>query len=549
MIDKQRLIQQVKSRLLAILSLFLLTLIVTIGISSLSPVSAQLFLPQTLENTLPEIFPLDTEKETSVEWIRLDGKPLFPIVGGEEELSQRVREVQKNLWDIQKYYLNSPDREVEIEIRTSQSLPILYVSDRYLLSITHLDARLQGSDPTTYSETLQEKISNALKASKAERQPQQMRKKARRGIIIFIVVALVSLALNILPAKFARSPSSQPFDEPPIATRLNQRQYRNLSAIRRILRQLSQIALWTIGTLLILSLFPQTRFWQITILEGIKSYLLVGAILILTYVFVRLSYVLIDRSIAAFIQSAELIPKRSTQRLQQRISTISSVTKSISTIFLSIIGILLALVSLGVNIAPLLAGAGLIGVAISLASQNLIKDAINGFLILAEDQYAVGDVIGVGNVFGLVENISLRMTQLRDTEQRLITIPNSEVKIVSNLSSLRSQADIKIPLSYRVNIDEAIALIEQVSEDFAEDANWKEYILEKPQILGLDEFTDRAAIVRVWITTQPLKQWDVGREFRRRIKRACDRAEIPLALGREEVWLLSNKDDASSIVK
>ncbi|WP_204103421.1 MULTISPECIES: mechanosensitive ion channel family protein [Spirulina sp. CCY15215] len=549
MIDKQRLIQQVKSRLLAILSLFLLTLIVTIGISSLSPISAQLFLPQTLENTLPEIFPLDTEKETSVEWIRLDGKPLFPIVGGEEELSQRVREVQKNLWDIQQYYLNSPDREVEIEIRTSQSLPILYVSDRYLLSITHLDARLQGSDPVTYSETLQEKISNALKASKVERQPQQMRKKARRGIIIFIVVALVSLALNILPAKLARSPSSQPFDEPPITTRLNQRQYRNLSAIRRIFRQLSQIALWIIGLLLILSLFPQTRTWQVMILGRIKSYLLASAILITTYVLVRLSYILIDRSISAFIQSAELIPKRSTQRLQQRISTISSVTKSISTIFLSIIGILLALVSLGVNIAPLLAGAGLIGVAISLASQNLIKDAINGFLILAEDQYAVGDVIGVGNVFGLVENISLRMTQLRDTEQRLITIPNSEVKIVSNLSSLRSQADIKIPLSYRVNIDDAIALIEQVSEDFAEDVNWKEYILEKPQILGLDEFTDRAVIVRVWITTQPLKQWDVGREFRRRIKRACDRAEIPLALGREEVWLHSNKDDASSIVK
>lgn len=541
--------QQLKSRFLTVLSLFLLTFTVTLGIPSLSPISAQIFSPQTLENTLPGIFPIDTKNETSVEWIKLDGKLLFRIAGGKEELSERVREVQKNLWEIQKYYLKNQDKELKIEIRTSQSLPIIYVSDFYLLSITHLDAHLQGTDPVTYAETLKEKISNALRDSKAERQPQQMRKQARRGMIIFMVVVLVSLALNILPTKFGRSPSSQPIDEPPITTRLNQRQYRNLSAIRRIFRQLSQIAIWIIGLLLILSLFPQTRTWQVAILERIKSYLLAGAILIITYVLIRLSYILIDRSISAFIQSAELIPRRGIQRLQQRISTISSVTKSISTILLSVIGILLALVSLGINIAPLLAGAGLIGVAISLASQNLIKDAINGFLILAEDQYAVGDVIGVGNVFGLVENISLRMTQLRDTEQRLITIPNSEVKIVSNFSSLRSQADIKIPLSYRVNIDDAIALIEQVSEDFAQDPDWQEYILEKPQILGLDEFTDRAAIVRVWITTQPLKQWDVGREFRRRVKRACDLTEMPLAIGREEIWLYRNNDEGDSIVK
>ena len=219
-------------------------------------------------------------------------------------------------------------------------------------------------------------------------------------------------------------------------------------------------------------------------------------------------------------------------------------TKSISTILLFAIGTLVALISLGVNIAPLLAGAGLIGVAISLASQNLIKDAINGFLILAEDQYAVGDVIVVGDVFGLVENISLRITQLRDTEQRLITIPNSEIKIVSNLSSRRSQADIKIPFSYNVNIDEALALVEEVGENLARDPDWQKFIVAKPHVLGLDEFSHNAAIVRVWIETKPLKQWDVGREFRRCIKQACDRAKMPLSLGREEIWLMPANNKA-----
>ncbi|MFM6022510.1 MAG: mechanosensitive ion channel family protein, partial [Dolichospermum sp.] len=105
------------------------------------------------------------------------------------------------------------------------------------------------------------------------------------------------------------------------------------------------------------------------------------------------------------------------------------------------VGSLLALTSLGINIVPLLASAGLLGVALSLPSQNLIKDAINGFLIIFEDQYALGDMITVGNVGGLVEKLNLRMTQVRDSEGRLITIPNSEVKIVANLSSRWSRAD------------------------------------------------------------------------------------------------------------
>ena len=278
----------------------------------------------------------------------------------------------------------------------------------------------------------------------------------------------------------------------------------------------------------------------------LKSYLAFVVILVFTYISIRLSYILIARSLAAFVESAELIPRRSTQRLQQRVSTISSVTKSMSTILLSIAGIFLALVSLGVNIAPLLAGAGLIGVAISLASQNLIKDAINGFLILVEDQYAVGDVIAVGNVTGFVENITLRITQLRDTEQRLITIPNSEIKIVSNLSSRHAQADIKIPFSYGVDIDEALRLVERVGDALAGDPDWQEFILEKPQILGLDEFSNRGTIVRIWIKTQPLKQWDVGREFRRRLKRACDRAKMPIALDRQEIWLHDKTEKESS---
>jgi moderate conductance mechanosensitive channel len=124
---------------------------------------------------------------------------------------------------------------------------------------------------------------------------------------------------------------------------------------------------------------------------------------------------------------------------------------------------------LGVNVIPLLAGASLVGVAVSLASQSLIKDAINGFLIIVEDQYALGDAINVNSVSGLVENLNLRMTQIRDAEGRLITIPNSEIKIVANLSNRWSRADLNIPVGYQSDIDSCLELIENVALEMDED--------------------------------------------------------------------------------
>ena len=194
---------------------------------------------------------------------------------------------------------------------------------------------------------------------------------------------------------------------------------------------------------------------------------------------------------------------------------------------------------LGIDIIPLLAGASLVGVALSLASQSLIKDAINGFLIIVEDQYALGDVITVGDVGGLVENLNLRITQVRDSEGRLITIPNSEIKIVANLSSRWSRADLTIPVAYQTDVDQALKLIETVGLDMDKDARWEHQIIEPPQVLGIENFGDRGLIIRVWIKTQPLKQWDVAREYRRRMKVAFDKAGISIPVLQQSVWLNS----------
>lgn len=131
------------------------------------------------------------------------------------------------------------------------------------------------------------------------------------------------------------------------------------------------------------------------------------------------------------------------------------------------VGFLVALSAIGVNIGPLLADAKILGVAVSLGSQNLIKDAINAFFIILEDQYAIGDVINVANVGGLVENMNLRITQLRDAEGRLITIPNSEIKVVANLSSNWSRADLAIPVAYYNDVDKALEVIDTVAQEMS----------------------------------------------------------------------------------
>jgi len=167
------------------------------------------------------------------------------------------------------------------------------------------------------------------------------------------------------------------------------------------------------------------------------------------------------------------------------------------------------------------------------------------FFIILEDQYAIGDVIAVDKVSGFVETMNLRITQLRDSEGRLITIPNSEIKIVANLSSNWSRADLSIPVAYHTDVDKALEVIDTVAQEMSQDDLWREEILDKPEVLGVDDFGSRGVIIRVWIKTQPLKQWHVAREFRRRLKVALDEAGISIPMPQQEV-LFNNLLPAAS---
>ena len=502
-----------------------------------SPVQAQTPLPQNLQLPIPS-WPLnDSQSNMVAGCIRLDGRCLFQVAAPKSELPARIQDIQQRLENISNQYLQDDAAKLQVEIAKQNNLPVIFVNDQPVLTVTQPDANLQGADLDTRAQKVRESLQEGLIRAKQEREPQFItRSSAIAGsLILGMVVASWSLERWRKRSQIRLAASASPPTGHPVTTQLTQQQKGNLQEVQRRLYQLAQGGIWGGGGLIILGLFPYTRIVQVLALSALQVPLLVGIVGLGTYVVIRLSYVLTDRFAAALASSYLLTPEAS-RRVQLRVSTISAVTKSITTLGCIGIGILVALTALGVNIAPLLAGAGLVGVAVSLASQNLIKDAINGFLIIVEDQYAVGDVIAVGDVGGLVEYINLRITQVRDAEGRLITIPNSEIKIVANLSSNWSRADLNIPVAYDTDVDQALKLIDDVAQQMSRDPIWLQQILEAPQVLGVDNFGERGVIIRVWIKTQPLKQWDVAREFRRRLKVAFDQAGVPIPLPQQEIW-------------
>ena len=180
---------------------------------------------------------------------------------------------------------------------------------------------------------------------------------------------------------------------------------------------------------------------------------------------------------------------------------------------------------------------GFISFALSLASQNLLQDLISGLLILWEDQYAVGDVILVGEQGGLVENITLRVTQLRNLDGELITIPNRTIDMVRNLSSEWSRVNYSIEVNYDTDIDQLLQVMEKVGQELYQDPQWQQLILESPEVLGIDEISHKGILIRLIIKTQPLQQWSVAREFRRRLKKVFDQEGIRVGIPQQKMYI------------
>lgn len=196
----------------------------------------------------------------------------------------------------------------------------------------------------------------------------------------------------------------------------------------------------------------------------------------------------------------------------------------------AIFAALIVISQLGVEIGPLLAGAGVVGIAVGFGAQTLVKDYLTGFSLILEDIVSVGDVIRIGDSGGLVETMTLRTIRLRDFDGTLHVIPYSEAQTVHNLTKSFSYYVFNVPISYDSSIDAALALMHAVGAELWREPDFKHAILEPIEVVGVDALADSGVVLKARVKTAPLQQWKVGREYNRRIKLAFDKAgiEIPV---------------------
>jgi small-conductance mechanosensitive channel len=206
----------------------------------------------------------------------------------------------------------------------------------------------------------------------------------------------------------------------------------------------------------------------------------------------------------------------------KRIDTVSRVFLYIATVVIGIIAIVETLHQLGISIAPILAAAGVVGVAVGFGAQSLIKDYFNGFFILLENQIRQGDVVDAGGKAGLVEEVTLRHIKMRDYSGNVHYVPNGTITSVTNMSRGFAQSVIDIGVAYRENVDEVIKVMKAVGEDLRTDDEFQFRILDNLEVAGIDQLSDTSVVIRCRFKVLPLEQWDVRREYLKRIKAAFD---------------------------
>ena len=252
--------------------------------------------------------------------------------------------------------------------------------------------------------------------------------------------------------------------------------------------------------------------------HGIKIIL----ILIIAYLINRLGGKVIERAIRKGVRDTT---KEATGKRQ---NTLIGVFAGALKVIVWLVAIMMILPELGINVGPILAGAGILGVALGFGAQYMIRDFLAGLFIIIENQYREGDVVCLDGTCGLVEDINLRKTILRDLDGIVHHVPNGEIKKASNLSKQFARVNLNIGISYKENLDKVIGVINKVGKELAEDPQWKDLILKPPQFLRVDDFGESAMIIKILGETKPLKQWDVTGELRKRIKTTFDKEGIEI---------------------
>ena len=273
----------------------------------------------------------------------------------------------------------------------------------------------------------------------------------------------------------------------------------------------------------------------------ISSGLRIFLILLLTLVAVKIIQLVMDRLFHHLFKN-----NKEDIEIQKRSDTLNSVIKNVINITIVVVALMMILEQLGVDIGPILATAGVVGIAVGFGAQQVVKDIIQGFFILLDDQIRVGDWVEIAGKGGLVENVNLRMITLRDLAGNVHFVRNGEITVVTNMTKEYSRYIFDIGVAYREDVDEVIEVIKQVDEDMRNDSAYKYDILEPIEILGLDQFADSAIIIKARTKTKPIRQWPVGREFNRRLKKRFDELNIEIPFPHMTLYMGQDKNGTAA---
>jgi small conductance mechanosensitive channel len=295
---------------------------------------------------------------------------------------------------------------------------------------------------------------------------------------------------------------------------------------------LTFLQVWGLDTwLLIFQSGPGQRIVLILVVVGLFSGLWLG----------------INRLIAGYIRRLETQP--ATARSSTRTRTALVVARNAAFVTLCVIGGIMVLSELGLNIGPLLAGAGVLGIAIGFGAQHLVQDVITGLFNLIEDTFAVGDVVDLGGRTGVVEAVTIRTVRLRDAAGNVHTIPFSAIAVVTNMTKDFAFAAFDIGIAYHEKVDEVIQVVKDLGEELRRDRAYRRVILEPMDMLGLDRFGDSAVIIRCRLKVRPGSQWMVGREFNRRLKNRFDELGIEFPFPQQTIHFSQDRKGAEAPVQ
>ena len=554
-----------------------LLLLFSLGIAT-APAIAQ-FPPLIPSNNNP--LPAGVEQQGTLESapVRLDGNTVFRIAspavvnrsdpGYLVPVEVRASQIEGNLqrllpasWSGETAL--SPN-SLEIVVKTVNGLPVLYAESpalqqpRALLTVTDADAQYYAIGKEELAAQWRDELEQKLLQAVEKRQPAAVQRRLRIFVTVMIGTVLVTLVMGLTWKALGRrekslrqqretqlqAQSNEAADNPEAEapqTLYGLSRFLRLQQKLQFVRFLRWLNFWVIaftwagGTAYALNLFPQTRLLA-------RKLIIAPMVLLIAWFVVGLINRLIDFTIDKVIQQLADSQELTNTNLQ-RVGTITRVVKGIKMVLVYTIGVLLVLQWLELVPGSVLALGTLLALVISFAAQNLIRDLVNGFMILLEDQYRIGDVVAIGDKGGLVENFNLRITQLRSPDGHLITLPNNAIVEVENLSRDWARADFRIDVAYATDVDVALATVQDTAEAMARDPDWRYKILATDEFFGVECLTHQGMGIRIWLKTLPMQQWAVAMELRRRLKKEFDRQGISIGIP-QQLWMQnSDRPDA-----